>query len=350
VQLGLIALHVLVDALSQIGIEIPTVILDEQTFSVLDWTAYAGPQQGFNRLAKPNSDVGCELLRWMKSTTTDFICHDALIERDNDDQEAPVPKALLHLTTKPTPATPILYPPSSQFRLIIDDTEYNFLPEALLKERRTLPAFKQFLQIWCHLPIDKFDDVAWDLVATSINQVCLGRMIPILKFTSNELATGERMLSWFKSSPACPFCGTDEDMKHLFSCNHRDAIAGREKSFTSLSARITKLSPHSGHIWIDLARTAITELGGEFTSTFTHDDSLDDLRAALSHIGWVHLFQGLIHKTIWTELQSGRGTYSGPCIIKALWRYSAMTWRTRNRKKHGATKKERIYNRKQSST
>jgi hypothetical protein len=116
--------------------------------------------------------------------------------------------------------------------------------------------------------------------------------------------------------------------KHLFSCNHPDAIAGREKSFASLCTRISRLSPELGHVWIDLARTTITNLGGTFTSTFAFDDSLDDLRTSLTHIGNIHFFQGRLHKTIWTDLQQNRGAHTGSCIIEALvWRYSAMTWR-----------------------
>jgi hypothetical protein len=115
---------------------------------------------------------------------------------------------------------PTEFPPEGQYTLTIDGTTYNYLPEKLLHERETLPPFKRFLAKHCDIQEKQFNNIAWDLTARAIDTVNLSKMIPIVKYTSNEWATGDKMHLYFKEEKACPFCGQKENMKHVFSCNN----------------------------------------------------------------------------------------------------------------------------------
>jgi hypothetical protein len=79
-QLNLLAITILIQALGSIGIHIDLVHLDKETQTVLDWTMYGAPRQGFNSLAKPNSDIGRELQGWLARTTCQFNNTDTAIE------------------------------------------------------------------------------------------------------------------------------------------------------------------------------------------------------------------------------------------------------------------------------
>jgi hypothetical protein len=61
IQLGLLAIHIIAAALEAIGIHIDTIQLDSTSHQILEWTSYAAPRQGYNCLAKHNTDVGKEL-------------------------------------------------------------------------------------------------------------------------------------------------------------------------------------------------------------------------------------------------------------------------------------------------
>jgi hypothetical protein len=63
VQLGLLAIHVIVAGLEAINTGPPSITLETLSYTVYDWTKYAGPRQGYNCLAKHNTDVGKELQR-----------------------------------------------------------------------------------------------------------------------------------------------------------------------------------------------------------------------------------------------------------------------------------------------
>jgi hypothetical protein len=67
-QLGILALLVLEEATRAIGVPIDEIIINASTDDTIQWTKYKAPRQGFNCLAKPNSDVGKELQKRLKTT------------------------------------------------------------------------------------------------------------------------------------------------------------------------------------------------------------------------------------------------------------------------------------------
>jgi hypothetical protein len=88
-------------------------------------------------------------------------------------------------------------------------------------------------------------------------------MIPIVKYTSNEWATGDKMHLYFKEEEACPFCGQKENMKHVFSCNNETALRHRDEALTNLETRLNKINKTKGKEWHSLASHSIKELGGD---------------------------------------------------------------------------------------
>jgi hypothetical protein len=168
-------------------------------------------------------------------------------------------------------------------------------------------------------------------------------MIPIVKYTSNEWATGDKMQLYFKDEEACPFCGQKENMKHVFSCNTETALKHRDEALTSLETRLNKTNKTKGREWYSLASQAIKELGGD-TKLETPETYTSHHHQHQTEIGWLNFLQGREAKKIWTELQKGRGVGTGATSIKAIWKFASIIWRRRNRKKHGKTPKERTHN------
>jgi hypothetical protein len=345
IQLNLLAITILIQALDFIGIHIDLVHLDKETQAVLEWTTYQAPRQGFNSLAKPNSDVGRELQGWISRTTcqfdnadTDLGCTDHTEETEN---EAPQPLSRHDATSNTNTNLP--HPPAAIYWMTIDGKKYNYLPEEILKERATLPKFKTFLAKHCEIPEEMFENVAWPLSAKALDTNCVSRMLPIVKFISNEWSTGDKMQAYFKESCDCPFCGSPETMKHVYSCNHSETVQCRNAAVATMAKRIKKIDPDNGPAWCNLTITAIKELGGEIKIPDNHEyqPPSDTLHKAQTDLGWMNLLQGRIHKDIWTTLQEGKGISSGAHAINALWKMAATLWRRRNRKKHGETSKER---------
>jgi hypothetical protein len=133
----------------------------------------------------------------------------------SDSEEDTLAQTPITTTTQQTTTMPTEFPPEGQYTLTIDGTTYNYLPEKLLHERETLPPFKRFLAKHCDIQEKQFNNVAWDLTARAIDRVTLSKMIPIVKYTSNEWATGYKMQLYFKEEEECPFCGERKHETHL---------------------------------------------------------------------------------------------------------------------------------------
>jgi hypothetical protein len=67
-QLGILALLVMEEATRAIGAPIDELIINASIDDTIQWTKYKAPRKGFNCLAKPNSDVGKELQKILKTT------------------------------------------------------------------------------------------------------------------------------------------------------------------------------------------------------------------------------------------------------------------------------------------
>jgi hypothetical protein len=154
VQLGLLAIHVIVEGLKAINTGPPSITLETLSYTVYDWTKYAGPRQGYNCLAKHNTDVSKDLQRWMRRTKAEFqepedTHHASDSESDND-----APQCRTRPELNSCPQTEVLYAPASKFLLTIDGNKYNYIPERLLRERHHLPLFRKFLNDNCQLKFE----------------------------------------------------------------------------------------------------------------------------------------------------------------------------------------------------
>jgi hypothetical protein len=161
---------------------------------------------------------------------------------------------------------PILYPPASKFKLTIDNTEYNFLPERLIRERHHLPLHQKFLKDNCGLALNQFDNVAWELAATTISELSIIRTLHVLKFTANEWSIGDKQQTHFQKENKCPFCQEDETIEHVFTCNHLSCITFRDKATRGLRTKMTKIDNTNGALWASLFHTAIRNLGDRFNA------------------------------------------------------------------------------------
>jgi hypothetical protein len=273
IQLSLLAITILLQALDSIGIHISLVHLDKETQAVLDCTTYQAPRQGFNSLAKPNSDVGRELQGWLSRTTCKFNKTDTDLECTNlntkTEHEPPQPIS----THDANAHTNLPHPPAEIFWMNIDGQKYNYLPEEILKERVTLPKFKTFLAKHCEIPEDVFTNVAWPLSTKALENNCVSCMLPIVKFISNEWSTGDKMQAYFNDSCDCPFCGSIETKKHVYTCNHPEAVKYRDAAVATMAKRIKKIDPDNGPTWCNLTITAIRELGGEANTLDNHENT-----------------------------------------------------------------------------
>jgi hypothetical protein len=320
IQLNLLAITILTQALDSIGIHINLVHFDKETQAVLDWTMYRAPRQGFNSLTKPKSDVSRELQGWLSRTTCKFNNTDTDLECTdlNNDTEHEMPKSIS--THDANAHTNLPHPPSAIYWMTIDGRKYNYLPEEILKERATLPKFKTFLAKHCENPEEMFANVAWPLSAKALDTNCVSRMLPIVKFISNEWSTGDKMQAYFNDICYCPFCGSIETTKHVYACNHPEAVKCRNAAVATMAKRIKIIDPDNGPTWCNLTITAIRELGGEANTPDNHEYTppSDMLHRAQTELGWMNLLQGRIHKDIWETLQEGKGKSSGAHAINAL--------------------------------
>jgi hypothetical protein len=225
-QLGIIGIHIVISALETIQVTATAITLDTGAHTIYNWTHHTAPRQGFNCLAKHNTDVRKELQSWVTRTKNPFTEPDTTYtsHTDNhsdseDDTDILICHSRLHPhTTPPTP--PMLYPPTSKFKLTIDNTDYNFLPERLIRERHHLPLDQKFLKDNCGLALNQFDNVAWELAATTISELSITRTLPVLKFTANEWYTGDKQQTHFQKGSKCPLCNEENTTKHIFTCNH----------------------------------------------------------------------------------------------------------------------------------
>jgi hypothetical protein len=115
-QLGILGIHIIVAALEKIHLPAETITLNLGAQAIYKWTRFAAPKQGFNCLAKHNTDVGKELQQWISTTTTPFTDPKNLnpTEHDTDsDSEDDTTLPLSHTHEASTGASPsrILYPP-----------------------------------------------------------------------------------------------------------------------------------------------------------------------------------------------------------------------------------------------
>jgi hypothetical protein len=214
-QQGLLAILVLLEAPNHIDIQVDTIHLYTATKKSLYWNRYHTPRQGFNCLAKASSDLSKEIQTKYKNTNYKFTYDNKNMD-DTEQESTQQPDAPpTHQQTNRNIITPA--PPSSKYQLKIDGTTYNYLPEALLNRRRTLPPFKKLLASHCSLPEKQFDNITWSQIERAITSVNLSLMLPIVKFTSNKWATGDRMEKHYGEPSNCPFCGSHEDTAHVFS-------------------------------------------------------------------------------------------------------------------------------------
>jgi hypothetical protein len=111
IQLGLLAIHIITSALDAIGIHINTIQLDSTSHQILEWTSYAAPRQGYNCLAKHNTDVGKELQNWSRKCKTRFTASDQPHPHDDDSEsEDDTPHCINGTATHPTPRATVLFP------------------------------------------------------------------------------------------------------------------------------------------------------------------------------------------------------------------------------------------------
>jgi hypothetical protein len=296
-QLGILALLVMEEATRAIGASIDEIIINASTYDTIQWTKYKAPRQVFNCLSKPNSDVGKELQKRLKTTK----CRLTREKKDGGEQseseeDTPTPTPITTTTQQITPM-PTEFPPKGQYTLTIDGTKYNYLPEKLLHERETLPSFKRFLAKHCDIQEKKFNNIAWDLTARAIDTFNISKMIPIVKYTSNEWATGDKMHLYFKEEEACPFCGQKENMKHVLSCNNEKALKHRDEALTNLETRLNKINKTKGKEWHILASHSIKELRGDTRLETPETDTIHHHHHHhQTEIGWLNFLQGLVAK------------------------------------------------------
>jgi hypothetical protein len=138
-------------------------------------------------------------------------------------------------------------------------------------------------------------------------------MIPIIKLTSNEWATGERMQQHYGEPNNCPFCGHKEDTAHIFACNHETPKTCRIKAIASLTTNLTKKCNTTGPKWAAITTRAITELGGETNEDqppFTHPSTIQQ-----HQIGWLNFLQGRIAKNVWSAIETNPNSTTGTTAI-----------------------------------
>jgi uncharacterized protein involved in tolerance to divalent cations len=68
----------MIAALEAIQIAAPTITLDPGARAVYKWTRHAAPRQGFNCIAKHNTDIGKEVQTWISREHTPFAEPDNL--------------------------------------------------------------------------------------------------------------------------------------------------------------------------------------------------------------------------------------------------------------------------------
>jgi hypothetical protein len=151
-QRNLLAITILIQALDSIGIHINLIHLDKETQAVLYWTMYGAPRQGFNSLAKPNSDIDRELQGWLARTTCKLNNTDTAMECNDLNQDTGHEISQPISTHNTNTHTNLPHPPAAIYWMIIDGRKYNYLPEEIIKERATLPKSKTCLAKHCDIP------------------------------------------------------------------------------------------------------------------------------------------------------------------------------------------------------
>jgi hypothetical protein len=139
-QQGLLDILVLIEALHQLNIHVDHITLDTAIKKSLHQTRYHAPRQGFNFLAKANSDLSKEIQHKCKNTQCQFSSEE---EHKNDTEYHTTTSTEEHIIPhQPNHNIVTPAPPSSKYQFKIDGTTYNYLPEALIHRRSTIPPFK----------------------------------------------------------------------------------------------------------------------------------------------------------------------------------------------------------------
>jgi len=140
------------------------------------------------------------------------------------------------------------YPKEASFVLEHNCQIHGHIPERVFQTSHK-EDYRMFLEK--HMGITRAKDatVAWDLLLDSINQLNLAKLVPVLKFINNEWGTATRMHKYFKSSPKCPMCDSEENMEHVFSCNSTTAKKSCHEALKSIKRVLSKNNEDLAQWW-----------------------------------------------------------------------------------------------------
>ena len=191
---------------------------------------------------------------------------------------------------------------------------------------------------------DTIIDINWEIQRKAIRAVPEGRRKFVIKWASNNLATGKNMSRWkLRALGQCPFCLSDnEDTLHILQCQHVDAKSYWDQKMTIWTKRLKKIDTS-----IVIRQQLKLELNAwrskDMPPCLNHIEP--DLRSAIiqqRRIGWNHFLEGLIGKELVTymdqyynDLKSYKNAISwGSKFIRSNWDFLFDIWTERNNQLH----------------
>jgi hypothetical protein len=203
-------------------------------------------------------------------------------------------------------------------------------------------------QLWSvqlEVPLDDIKNVDWEAGGAAFKQLQFAQQRKIVKFATNQCATGSIMERWGKwSHSACPRCGTpEENNTHVIKCKDPRA---KTQWTTSMVKIDTWLATHDT---CPLLRTQILKGLKSIRSSSpivtsipsdTHKCRLGIMHQA--NLGWDKLMLGMISRH-WAASQDSYYKFIGKrntgkkwatALIKKLWSVSWDMWDNRNQVLH----------------
>ena len=186
--------------------------------------------------------------------------------------------------------------------------------------------------------------IAWEVQDKAMTSCNINRHRFIVKWSSNNLATGKNMTRWkLRQHGRCPYClAADEDKIHILRCTSTDVPLIWNKEITSFNMKLANIDTSPA-----LRREIVCELNSWRDMTPSRslrhlDPDLTKVILSQRLIGWDKFLEGLIC-TGMIEYQSDyfldtESRYHAPTwgvkVIKNCWNILWNIWQARNSQLH----------------
>ena len=133
------------------------------------------------------------------------------------------------------------------WRLSLGDRQFSSIDRKLLYDLCHGPPLRDYWQRKYNLAAHNIESIDWAVCDDSIRRLGLHQRLWLVKMNTNTAPTGEILhRRGHQLQPNCPRCGLFEDIDHVISCTHPDAVSLWHQGLADLDAWMGRQTTHPG--------------------------------------------------------------------------------------------------------